>query len=40
MCKAAVTKAEAIEYPDFEIDTFGKAVTMPTIEEIEKDETL
>ena len=33
--KVAITKAAAIEHLDFQVDTFGKAVTMPTIEVVQ-----
>jgi len=33
--KIAITKATAIEHLDFQVDTFGKAVTMPTIEVVQ-----
>ena len=33
--KVAITKAAAIEHLDFQVDTFGKAVTMPTVEVVQ-----
>ena len=33
--KVAITKATAIEHLDFQVDAFGKTVTMPTIEVVE-----
>jgi hypothetical protein len=33
--KVAITKAAAVEHFDFQVDAFGKTVTMPTIEVIQ-----
>jgi hypothetical protein len=33
--KVAITKAATIEHLDLQVDTFGKAVTMPTIEVVQ-----
>ena len=33
--EVAITKAAAIEHLDFQVDTFGEAITMPTVEVVQ-----